>query len=225
MKCFLTYRSLKLTGVGLLFSFTLCAQHRQDIDIQEWAKGIVTLTTGDVLEGKITYYRTQDIISVSNEDGTLSTLSPVNVAQFEVSDELSNRSHIFKSIFWDQGKDYTDFKKPTFFEQLNQGKATLLMRESYNKKTVDPYLASSMDGNTYDPLGYPLSGEYYDQIKPKFYILQPDGEIVKLTNIRKDFLSYCGKHASVVKAYARKQKLSFDLPQEFMAIVNYYNNL
>jgi hypothetical protein len=225
MKNYLCSRSLLLAGICLLFSSTINAQNRQEIDIQEWPKGIVTLTSGEVLKGTITFYRTQDLISVLNDDGTLSTLSPVNVAQFEVSDGVRNRYHVFKSIFWNQGRDYTDFKKPAFFEQLNQGKATLLMREGYTKKSVDPYLASAMAGNAYDPLGYPINGQFYDQIRPKFYVLQPDGEIIMLTHIRKDFLSYCGNKASVIKAFARKQKLSFEQPIDFIAIVNYYNTL
>lgn len=225
MKPIFYLKAVWLTILGLLISFVLIAQTRDEIDVQHWAKGIVTLTTGKVLEGVVTYYRTQDIITVRLDDSTLSTLSPVNVEQFEVTDVSNSRNHLFRSIFWDQGNEYTDFKKPTFFEQVLQGKITLLMRESYYKRANDPYMAETMSGRSYDPSGYPIDNQFADQIKPRFFVMTSDGEIIKLQRVRKDFLNYCGQKASAVKAYAKKQKLSFELPQDFITIVNYYNTL
>ncbi|MEJ8757340.1 hypothetical protein WG947_10055 [Pontibacter sp. H259] len=219
------YRISLLLSIAILCSINATAQTRTDIDVQQWKKGTVTLTTGEVLEGIVTYYRAQDIITVLHPDSTLSSLSPVNVTQFEVLNDESDRRHLFKSIYWDQGKEYTDFKKPTFFEQVLEGKTTLLMRESYYKRNLDSFSADAMEGNIYDPMGYPISGHFADQIKPKFYVLQPDGKVVMLQQVRRDFLHFCGKKASLVKSFARKQKLSFELPNEFVAIVNYYNTL
>lgn len=201
------------------------AQVRQEIDIQEWPAGTVTLNTGEVLEGSVTYYREQDIISVLDETGKLHSLSPVNVEQFEVQNEYGSRNHIFKSIFWDQGKEFSDFKKPTFFEQLTDGNTTLLMRESYHKRNIDPNLVESSNGMVHDPMGYPIDVLFADQIKPLYYVLKPDGDVMQLQSVRKDFLKYCGKRAGNIKSFVRKQKLRFDQPMDFTAIVNYYNTL
>ena len=139
MKRTLFTRFLVLIVSCLLGSYPLTAQVRQEVDVQEWPNGTVTLTTGDVVEGVITYYRVQEIVTVLSENGDLYSLSPVNVDKFEVNNEYGSRRHVFKTIYWDQGKDYTDFKKPTFFEQLTEGNTTLLMRESYYKRTIDTY--------------------------------------------------------------------------------------
>ena len=226
MRNTLSSRKLLLTGLTLMFSITLHAQViRQDIDVQQWPVGTVTLTTGDVLHGIVTYYRTQDIITVLKEDGTLRSLSPVNVEKFEVTNGDSYRWHTFRSIYWNQGKDYSDFKKPTFFEELIQGNATLLMRESYYKRTIEKYESDYEEGKTLDPMGYPIDAVFADQIKPVFFVLKPDGEIVNLQQVRKDFLRYCGKKSGIIKAFVRKNKLSFEQPHEFIAIVNYYSKL
>lgn len=225
MKKSLWYKISVLVSAGLLCCFTCSAQTRGDIDVQYWPKGTVKLTTGEVLEGFVTFYRSQDIITVMLPDSTLSSLTPVNVEQFEVTDGLGTRNHIFRTIYWDQGKDYSDFKIPTFFEQVLHGKVTLLMKETYNSRGLDPFLAEVSEGSAYDPLGYPTNGQFADQIKPHFYVLQPDGKVVQLQKIRKDFLQYCGKKATLIKSFARKQKLSFELPHEFVTIVNYYNTL
>lgn len=201
------------------------AQTRQEVDVQEWPNGTVTLTTGEVLQGTIVYYRAQDVINILLENGRVRSLSPVNVEQFEVKNRFGSRNHVFKTIYWDLGKDYTDFKKPTFFEQLVDGNITLLMREKYYKRTMDTYLTEYKEGSVYDPMGYPIEAVFADQIRPQYYVLQPDGKIIGLQNTRKDFLSYCGKKASQVKNFVRKQKLSFDQPLDFIAIVNYYNTL
>lgn len=225
MKRYLYFKPVVLIIISLLSGFASKAQIREEIDIQKWPKGLVTLTSGEVVEGTVTYYRSQDIITVLLPDSTLSSLSPVNVTQFLVSDEYNNRKHLFKSVYWDQGKENSDFKKPTFFEEILQGNVTLLMRESYSRRGLDPDMADVMDNYAYDPLGIPIGGQFADQIKPKFYVMEPEGKVVTLGKVRKDFLNYCGKKATTVKDFARKQKLSFELPQDFIAIVHYYNTL
>ncbi|NDK56226.1 hypothetical protein [Pontibacter fetidus] len=225
MKCYLYFKKVLLVTISLLCSLALQAQTREEIDIQQWPRGLVTLTTGEVVEGAVTFYRSQDIITVLHADSTLSSLSPVNVTQFLVSDEYNNRKHLFKSVYWDQGRENSDFKKPTFFEEILQGNVTLLMRESYSRRGLDPYLTEIRNTNAYDPLGIPIGGQFADQIKPVFYVMEPEGKVVTLQKVRKDFLNYCGKKATIIKDFARKQKLSFELPQDFIAIVHYYNTL
>ncbi|MER2996979.1 hypothetical protein [Pontibacter populi] len=225
MKFILLTRFLFFSALILLISNAAPAQTRVDIDIQIWPKGVVTLTSGKVLEGVVTYYRSKDVITISQPDNTLSSLSPVNVVQFEVSNGHSDRRHLFRTIYWDKGEEYTDFKIPIFFEQILDGNTTLLMRESYHKRIIDPYLAEKMDNRTTDPMGYPIQGIYYDQIKPQFYVMNGDGEVKGIHHMRKDFLNFCGKKATEIKSFVRKQKLNFEQPSDFIAIVNYYNTL
>lgn len=217
------YRYFMLAGIGCLLAFTVQAQNRPSINVQEWPRAIVTLSDGQVLKGPLTFFRDQETISVQNGDGSLSTLSPVNVEYFEVSDESAIRSHLFRTIYWDQGRAASGFKKPSFFEQLTKGKTVLLMQESYLYKSTEAFMLGP--GGYYDPMGYPLHAGFADQIKPKFYLLTQEGEVLQLTNVRKDFLRFCGEKAATIKAYAKKQQLNYELPHELAALVTYYNTL
>ncbi|MDX5438528.1 MAG: hypothetical protein LPK03_15095, partial [Pontibacter sp.] len=73
---------LFLSAICLITSSDAMAQFRPSIDVQEWPSGKIVLTSGDTLYGPVTFYRTQEVINVQNEDGTISSFSPVNVQYF-----------------------------------------------------------------------------------------------------------------------------------------------
>lgn len=221
---FNTWLCCFLLFVGLLPVETL-GQYRPNIDVQEWPSGKVVLTSGDTIYGPITYYHSQEVISVLNEDGTKSSFSPVNVQYFIAQEEPSGRPYTFKSLMWDMGRHYTDFKKPTFFEQLNQGAFTLIMREEYiqkdNSRTSPFYANNAMYGSNYNVPG----SEWLDQIRGLYYIMLPDGEIVTLRNVRKDLHRLFGSKSREVKKFVKEHKLGYEKPHQLIAIVNYYNSL
>lgn len=205
----------------MVHSLNATAQYRPEIDVQEWPAGKVVLTTGDTIYGPITYHRTQEIVNVHNEDGTISAFSPVNVEYFVAQEQPSNRPYIFRTLMWDLGRDYSDFKKPTFFEQLNQGTLTLVMREAYVRR--DSHYASRQ-GYYNNPNLYPVNN-YIDQVNALYYVLLPDGEVVTLRNVRKDLHRLFGKKSKQVKKFVKKKHLDYNRPHELMAIVNYFNSL
>ncbi|WP_162055206.1 hypothetical protein [Pontibacter pamirensis] len=206
----------------MVLSLDASAQYRPEIDVQEWPAGKVVLTTGDTIYGPLTFYRTQEVINVHNEDGTISAFSPVNVQYFVAQEQPSNRPYIFQTLMWDMGRDYTDFKKPTFFEQLNQGPLTLVMREKYVRRDVQ---YASRQGYYADPYLYPMGNNYINQVDELYYVLLPDGEIVTLRNVRKDLHRLFGKKSRQVKKFAKNKKLDYSKPHELIAIVNYFNSL
>ncbi|PRY03993.1 hypothetical protein CLV24_13720 [Pontibacter ummariensis] len=199
------------------------AQLRTALDVQEWPAGKVVLASGDTVYGPLTFHRNQDIINVQNEDGSLSSFSPVNVQYFIAQEQPSGRPYVFRSLMWDRGRENSDFKRPTFFEQLNQGTLTLIMRESYVRR--DASRNSGRNSYYYDPSYYAMGSEWLDQVKELYYILLPDGEIITLRNIRRDLFDLFGDKARRVKKYARKHNLDYDKPHELVAIVNYFNSL
>lgn len=206
----------------MVHSLDASAQYRPEIDVQEWPAGKVVLASGDTIYGPLTYHRTQEVINVHNEDGTISSFSPVNVQYFVAQEQPSNRPYIFRTLMWNMGRDYTDFKKPTFFEQLNQGPLTLVMREKYVRRDVQ---YASRQGYYADPYLYPMGSNYLDQVDELYYILLPDGEIITLRNVRKDLHRLFGKKSKQVKKFVKKKRLDYNKPHELIAIVNYFNSL
>ncbi|WP_242927521.1 hypothetical protein [Pontibacter vulgaris] len=199
------------------------AQISSNPDVQEWPSGKVMLINGDSLIGAITYHRSQDVIEVKHNEGYTSTLSPVNVDYFIVNEVPSGRPHLYRSYNWNLGKEGSDFKKPTFFEQLNQGAITLIMRESNIQKgssrsairrfaSLDTYYEPSAS----DP-----------EMKPRFsyFALLPNGDIMTLKNVRKQLHALFGKKSDLVKAFVKNNDLSYEDPYELTTIVNYYNSL
>ncbi|MBC5995055.1 hypothetical protein [Pontibacter cellulosilyticus] len=206
--------------IGLSFNAAF-GQIRTAIDVQEWPKGKVVLVNGDTLYGALTYYRTPEIVKVHHQDGSISSVSPVNVEYFIAQEMPSGRSFTFKSLHWDLGKPYSDFKKPTFFEELNRGALTLIMRETYVKRD-----AGRQNTNLYrNAPSYYGGNNFYEQVKELYYIMLPDGEILPLKNVRKDLHTLFGEKSKNVKSYIKLNKLDYEKPHELIAIINYFNAL
>lgn len=206
----------------MVYSLNAFAQYRTEIDVQEWPAGKVVLTNGDTIYGPLTYHRTQEVVYVHNEeDGLISAFAPVNVQYFVAQEHPSNRPYTFRTLMWDLGRDYSDFKKPTFFEQLNQGPLTLVMRETYVRRDV--HYASRQAYN--NPYFYPMGNNHVDQIEELYYVLLPDGEVVTLRNVRKDLHKLFGDKSRQVKKFIKSRRLDYEKPHEMVAIVNYFNSL
>lgn len=213
-----------LAAIG--FSLDASAQLRTEIDVQQWPAGKVVLTTGDTIYGPLTYHRTQEVINVQNDDGTVSAYSPVNVQYFVAQEQPSNRPYVFRTLMWDMDRDYSDFKKPTFFEQLNQGPLTLIMREAYVRRDARHDMRHVNSQRYYNsPNYYPMDNSYLDQVNELYYVLLPDGEIVTLRRVRKDLHRLFGKKSKQVKKYVKKKRLDYEKPHELVAIINYFNSL
>lgn len=200
------------------------AQFRPQIDVQEWPQGKVVLFSGDTIYGNLTYHRTQEILNVQHEDGTISTFSPVNVEYFVAQELPSGRSHLFRTLQWNLGRDYSDFRKPTFFEELNRGPLTLVMREAYILRDANS-INSLNQSYLYDPAFYDPNSQWREQVKELYYILLPDGDIIPLRNIRKDLHTLFGDRSKEVKSYIKQNKLDYERPHQLVAIVNYFNTL
>ncbi|WP_242916777.1 hypothetical protein [Pontibacter liquoris] len=206
---------------GLTWGYSR-AQNRSAIDIQVWPSGEVVLTSGDTVSGPLMFYRNQDVINVQHKDGTVSAFSPVNVQYFIANELPGGNHHVFRTYAWDQGHNYSNFRKPTFFEQLNDGYITLIMRETYTARD----LANTGGYRYYNSAYYaPSNSEWAEQVTELYYALLPDGTIITLRNVRKDLGKLFGKKSSLVKSFVKQNKLSYENPMEVVAIVNYFNSL
>lgn len=198
------------------------AQARLAADVQEWPQGKVVLVNGDTLYGALTYYRTPDIVKVRHEDGSISSVTPVNVKYFIAQEMPSGRSYTFRTLNWDMGKANSGFKKPTFFEELNRGALTLITRETYSISGNRGYNNTT---SYYDPGYYAGNSGLEDQVIELYFILLQSGEIVSLRNLRKDLHTLFGEKSKDVKSYIKLNKLDYEKPHELVAIINYFNSL
>jgi hypothetical protein len=221
-----TWQTQRLILIIALLCYPILGQSqtRNSIDVQEWPTGEVVLATGETMTGALSYHHTEDVVQVQQSNGAISSFSPVNVLYFTASEFEGGPNKLFRAYDWNLGKDYSDFKKPTFFEQLNDGKLTLIMREEYVQQDIS---RTGLDPgySGYYPYGYPAGSNWVVKVKALYFILLPNGEIRQLRNVRRDLQHLFGKKMSEVKAFIKLNKLNYDQPHQLVAIINYYNSL
>jgi hypothetical protein len=198
----------------------------QQVDVQEWPKGRIVLTSGDTLSGPVTYHRIEDIIRVTLADGSIQAYAPVNVSSFTVTDERGRFRQTFKPYMWNRGNDYSDYKAPAFFELLTEGNYSLVKREVLSSRNLNysPMYAGSGYGRYYDPYGY---GHLRQQtvVQDLFYIYNPKGAIISLRNPKRDLEDLFGNKAKVMKEFVKRNNLEYDNARDLVRIVGHFNQL
>ncbi|QMU30632.1 hypothetical protein [Adhaeribacter radiodurans] len=207
----------------LSFYFINGSVRAQRVDIQEWPKGRVVLTSGDTLSGPLTYHRTEDIVRVTLKDGSIQAYAPVNVVSFTVSD--GRFSQTFKPYMWNRGNDYSDYKAPAFFEQLNEGKYSLVKRETIVRRNMNTGPMYAGYGRYYDPYGYGNYSRYVEQVQDLFYLHTPDNNIIALRRPKRDLEDIFGKKNKEMKAFISANKLDYDNARDLVVIVSHFNQI
>ena len=209
----------------LLFGLSLVTigAYAQRVDIQEWPKGRLVLTSGDTLSGPLTYHRTEDVVRITSPDGSIQAFAPVNVASFTVSD--GRFSQTFKPYMWNRGNDYSDYKAPSFFEQLNDGKFSLVKRETIVRRNMNASPMYAGYGRYYDPYGYGNNSRFVEQVQELFYLHTPDNNIVPLRKPKRDLEDVFGKKNKEMKAFISANRLDYDNARDLVLIVSHYNTI
>ncbi|RYZ44971.1 MAG: hypothetical protein EOP49_26145 [Sphingobacteriales bacterium] len=200
------------------------ALRAQNPDAVEWPMVIIVLTAGDTITKAATYFRGDDVLSLEHGDGTTTTLTPVLVSSFVVTDKETNTSRHFRTYPWNHGRDYSDYLTPAFFEQLNTGKYMLLKREVMRNDIVrnDPFL-NPYGGGFYGPgAGFPRWVTYTQEL---FYLRTPKGNIITLRNPKRDFKRLFASKHKLIKEYVRDNDLNYNRRNDLVKIVEYFNSL
>ncbi len=174
-----------------------------------WHEGKLVLETGDTLRGAIKYDFQNDLLQL-NQSGKVEAFTARKVLFYEIFDATVKR---YRQVFSLPYSATGGYKAPIFFELLEEGKITLLSRESLEYRTVSsPYF---------------FYGSYTRLVLVyKYYLMRDNGTIVEIENPKKnDWLQLMGKYADEVQSYAKSNKLSFDEKYDLVRIVAYYNSL
>ncbi|WP_146897348.1 hypothetical protein [Adhaeribacter aerolatus] len=198
----------------------------QRVDVQEWPKGRIVLTSGDTLLGPITYHRTEDIIRVTMPDGSIQAFAPVNVSSFTVTDERSRIWQTFKPYLWNRDNDYSDYKAPAFFELLSEGNYSLVKREILTTRSMNYGPMYAGYGRYYDPYGYGYgNGRQQTVVQDLFYLYTPKGNIKALRNPKRDLDDLFGDKGREMKDFIKRNNLEYDNARDLARIVSHFNSL
>ncbi|MGV3539310.1 MAG: hypothetical protein ACO1OQ_05835 [Rufibacter sp.] len=192
--------------------------------VDEWPLGRVYLSTGDSVNGKITYHRSEDLVKITRQDGSVVAYAPLAVRGFEAVDKDGRYRRVFVTQRWNLGNDYSDFLAPAFFEQIVSGSYGLLRRETMTRRDIsrDP----SYRGSYYPYGSYPVGGPMYvDQRMDTFFLLLPSGKVKELRNVKKDLEVVFGKKNNEMKNYIKQNKLKYTSLPDLAKIISYFGSI
>lgn len=196
------------SGVFVLLFFLSAPVVAQQFPSDLWHEGKIILLEGDTLKGNIKYDLQQDLVQYGIADQRTTAFSARKVLFFEIFDTSVRKYRQFFALPFTTTSGY---KAPVFFELLEEGKMTLLSRESVEYRTYSsPYYMGS-----YSRL----------VLVYKYYFLDEKGNISEFTGNKNDLLDLMKKKSDEVEKYIKANKLKFDDKYDFARIVAYYNSL
>jgi hypothetical protein len=198
-----------LNFLGLVLVFLVShSTYAQQFPSDYWHEGKVVLLEGDTLRGNIKYDLQQDLIQYNVANQNTTAFSARKVLFFEIFDTSVRR---YRQFFALPFSSVSGYRAPVFFELLEEGKMTLLSRESVEYRTYNsPYYMGS-----YSRL----------VLVYKYYFLDEKGNINEFTGNKSDLLELMNKKQDEVEKYIKANKLRYDDKYDFARIVAYYNSL
>jgi hypothetical protein len=195
-------------GAATLFFFLSFSAVAQQFPSDLWHEGKIVLLEGDTLKGNIKYDLQQDLVQYAVADQRTTAFSARKVLFFEIFDTSVRKYRQFFALPFTTTSGY---RAPVFFELLEEGKMTLLSRESVEYRTYSsPYYMGS-----YSRL----------VLVYKYYFLDEKGNISEFTGNKTDLLNLMNKKSEEVEKYIKANKLRYDDKYDFARIVAYYNSL
>ncbi len=180
----------------------------QQFAFELWHSGRAVLDSGDTLRGTLKYDMSNDILQVE-VDKKLESFTSRKVLYYEIFDETVKRYRSFYSLPYSQGAQY---KVPTFFELLEEGKLTVLCRELLEyRTTASPFFY-------YGSVSGPV-------LVYKYFLLKENGELDEFRGKKNDWLDMMRPKSDDVERFAKKNRLNFDDKYELGRIIEYYNSL
>ncbi|HZI25559.1 MAG TPA: hypothetical protein VFD46_10790 [Chryseolinea sp.] len=193
--------------VTLLLMLTVYAG-AQTFPSDLWHEGKIVLLEGDTLRGSIKYDLQQDLVQYAVANERTIAYSARKVLFFEIYDNTVRKYRQFFALPFSTTAGY---KAPVFFELLEEGKMTLLSRESVEHRTYNsPYYMGS-----YSRL----------VLINKYFFLDELGNITEFNGNKNDLLNLMNKKSDEVEKYIKANKLRYDDKYDFTRIVAYYNSL
>ena len=215
-------------------------------DIELWHIGTIQIDSDNDLNGEFRYNQYEDILTFKGED-ELKIFTAKNVMSFDFFDNDKGQRRFFISVLFSEEGNSTA-ATIEFFEVLKELKHfALLVKESYNVTDDNNNGSSgyynSLSGN-YVP-GVPNFKKSYKLQKVEtLYFFDDEGSIQPYYKIiqTKKLLHIFNKYTRSkmidtscpekymrnlypqVKLYAKKNKLNFNRPDEFVKILNFYES-
>ena len=129
------------SGLLIVMIFFCAEVIAQKFPSDLWHEGKIVLLEGDTLRGSVKYDLQQDLVQYGVANQRTTAFSARKVLFFEIFD---NSVRSYRQFFALPFTTTSGYKAPVFFELLEEGKMTLLSRESVEYRTYNsPYYMGS----------------------------------------------------------------------------------
>ena len=213
-----------------------------DHDI-EWSEGTITVTNGQVLKGLIKYNSKTGLLKYEGGKET-KVLTARGVTMFDYFDEIRHTQRKFYSI---DAEDNKGVVRPQFFEILKElknfavvftqnpmelrykpswgfGSSDFFGNQQYNRQKIRSAQTDIIFLVDETQELYPYLTITYEEV-PRDWI-EGSKSKVKTKLVGEKFLkTMTGEYFEKIHDYARTNRLRFDERDDFLMIMNYYNEL
>ena len=224
--------SLLLFGVFSL-PFSAAAQTLIPFTLY-WKNATFILVSSDTLHGFASLTMPEDLIRLSQPDGSSATYlpsevksfiveEPYNAVPFRRSGDLLLQNRRYGQYLWNRDKDFSTYKAPALFVVVVPGKYALLLREHKEQlqNAGGPTLAGQALGAAVsEAQKSPNAG-----VAERFYLSVDGQEVHWLRTYKKDLLAHFPGKEAVIKKFAQKYNLQFNRVDHLARIVAFCNTL
>ena len=195
---------MKAILVVLFWSLSICGFSQFSSKV--WHHGWLVVKKGDTLEGQIKYNMEVETIQFLKSD-KIRAFSPKKVTYFRIFDNITENFRQFYTIPYALRGNY---KTPTIFELLYEGKLSFLRREAIVQETVSSIYSQPI---------------VTTKVKYTFYFVDDKGYIQYFSGRKSDLFSIMGKNRSELKDYIKSNKLKVNKVQDLITITAFYNSI
>lgn len=193
----------------VFFVFNTTMVKSQGLAEDKWHQGVVVLTNGDTLKGKLKYNINNAVIRLkARHSNAIQTYSPQKVVSFLFHDLEYHHNRQFFSIPYAVRRS-SNYKVPSFFELIRNGRPlTLLARQTiFTRRVV-------------------RLGAFYRRVEQDvFYLLDNKGKVTRIKPSRRGIYKAFSKYAKDIKTYIKVNRLQYSSRNDLIKIVDYYNSL
>lgn len=191
------------------------------------------LANADTLKGTASLTMPEDLIRLSQPDGSSATYLPSEVLSFEVQDpfnaiparksgDLLLEKRTYGQYLWNRDKDYSNYKAPALFVVVIPGKYALLLREQ-KEQVSNP--GSSLAGYALGAALVSAQDSPEAGVAERFYLSVSGKEAKWLRRPKEDLLAYFPGKEVAIKKFAKLHSISFQRIEHLARIVAYANSL
>lgn len=209
----------------LVFSLVGTLLQAQDFPSEVFHRGEALLVDGFLKRGMVKYDLDSDVILF--QDSTIKgmeTISAVNLKAFRLLPEEELPLRLFYVLPF---QNETGYKRPKIFEVLYENQYSLLGREFIATRPNNPN-AQFAGQARFDPFNRPFNQNnitHFSYLDYKLFLVNPFGEVVELTRIKREVIAAFVNYQEEVKSYIKKERLRVDKFKDILQLVKYYNEL